>query len=260
MAKIYLHVLFLFISLIVFSQSIDSSNLPLLLIDTKGHAIIDDIKITASMKIISNGYNKMNYPADSGNVYNGLIGIEIRGRYSASLPQKPFGIETRDSSGDNLNVSLLDMPEENDWMLLANYNDKSFVRNALAFKLFRNMGHWVPRTKLCEVILNNEYLGIYNLTEKIKVDKNRINIDKIGTIHNSGNELTGGYVFSIDYYNESDSWKGSYAPQGYPNKEIFFVYNLPKPEDISSQQKIYLQNYVYNFEKNLYGKDLKTLT
>src|SRR5664279_2036697 len=110
-----------------------SSNLPIVIINTaQGAAIIDEPKITADMKIIFNGAGKRNYVTDPGNVYNGKIGIEIRGAYSASLPQKPYGIETRDASGNKFNVSLLGMPPENDWVLLANYNDKTFLRNLLS--------------------------------------------------------------------------------------------------------------------------------
>ena len=52
------------------------------------------------------------------------------------------------------------MPQENDWILIANYNDKTFLRNVLAFDLFEKMGHYAPRTKLCEVVINDLYSGI----------------------------------------------------------------------------------------------------
>ena len=146
-----------------------SSNLPIVIINTEHRvAIIDEPKITADMKIIYHEAGKRNFVTDSGNVYTGKIGIEIRGAYSASLPQKPYGIETRDASGNNLNVSLLGMPPENDWVLLANYNDKTFLRNLLAFDIFHKMGNYATHTRFCEVIVNNEYMGIYQLGEKIK--------------------------------------------------------------------------------------------
>ena len=67
-----------------------SSDLPVVVITTiAGEAIKNEPKITADMKIICNGEGKRNYITDQGNVYSGKIGIEIRGRYSASLPQKP---------------------------------------------------------------------------------------------------------------------------------------------------------------------------
>ncbi len=180
-----------------FSQvtGITSSNLPLVVINTNGKTILDASKIQATMKIIYNGAGKLNKTTDPGNIYNGNIGIEIRGAYSASLPQKPYGFETRDQSWNNLNVSLLGMPEENDWILLANYNDKTFMRNTLAFELFRKMGHYAPRARMVEVIVNNIYQGVYILTEKIKQDKGRVDISKLATKDISGDDVTGGYFF-----------------------------------------------------------------
>ena len=157
-----------------------SSDLPIVVITTSGgEEIPDEPKITADMKIIFNGIGQINKVDDPGNIYSGKVGIEIRGRYSSSLPQKPYGFETRDEEGNNLNVPILGMPEENDWILTANYNDKTFLRNFLAFELFRKMGHYAPRTVYCEVVVNGEYQGIYLLGEKIKQDKNRVDIARL---------------------------------------------------------------------------------
>jgi hypothetical protein len=71
------------------------------------------------MEIIDNGAGDCNSIHDSGNVYTGHIGIEIRGASSSGYPQKPYSLETRDSLGDNLNVPLLGMPAENDWLLIS---------------------------------------------------------------------------------------------------------------------------------------------
>lgn len=246
----------LLISIIVQSQSFVSTNMPLVLIETNGKTIPDGYKIPSKMKIIYNDLD-VNTLTDSGNVYTGDIGIEIRGSYSATLPQKPYGIETRDAVGNNLSVSLLGMPAENDWILLANYNDKSFVRNALAFRMFRDCGNYAPRTALCEVFVNGTYQGIYVLTEKIKTDKGRVNIKKLGTTDNDGDAVTGGYIFSVDYHENSDSWMGSFPPPGYPEKDVYYVYKFPKPDEITLQQKAYIRNFVYDFESVLYGSDFK---
>lgn len=233
---------------------LDSTNLPLVIINTNGKYIQDEPKVDTYMKIIYNesGYNK---PTDNGNIYDGNAGIEIRGAYSASLPQKPYGIETRDNLGQNLNVPIFHMPAENDWILLANYNDKVFIRNSLSFELFRKMGHYAPRTMHCEVIVNNSYEGIYVFTEKIKRDNGRIDIAELTPLENTGDDVTGGYVFKIDYYYDGNSWKSSYPAMGYPGKEVFFVYSYPAPEDISSQQKNYIRNFVNNFETTLYAQN-----
>ena len=95
MGKSYLFFIFLGISfcwnLKLFAQ-LDSTNLPLVIIETGGPPIIDEPKIDAYLKII---YNENGYSgkSDDPNIYDGQIGIEIRGRYSAWLPQKPYGFE-----------------------------------------------------------------------------------------------------------------------------------------------------------------------
>jgi hypothetical protein len=242
-----------------YKTSLVSTNLPLVVINTNGQTIADEPKITAELKIIHNGPSDLNHPSDAGNIYEGLCGIEYRGAYSQSLPQKPYGFETRDVQGINRNVSLLGMPAENDWILLANYNDKTFMRNTLAFHLFSTMGHYAPRTSICEVIVNDRYDGIYILTEKIKQDKNRVDIATLDEDDNAGDSLTGGYIFKTDYYDESNSWISNFSPPDRPDGRIHFVYSYPGPEVISTYQKDYLQHFVDTYETVLYSSDFDDL-
>jgi hypothetical protein len=234
--------------------TLDSTNLPLVLIDTGGKNIPDEPKITARMKVIDheNGFNK---PADTEVEYDGYIGIEIRGHSSAYYPQKPYNLETRDSLGNNLNVSLMGMPKENDWVLISNFNDKSFVRNILSFELFNRMGHYATRARLCEVMINSIYRGIYVFCEKIKPDKNRVNIVKLTPENNTENSLTGGYIISIDYHDGSDSWRSNYPAFYYPDKKVYYVYVDPKPDELTIKQKSYIQGFIRKAEGALYGNN-----
>ncbi len=235
-----------------------SSNLPIVVVTTKqGETINDEPKITADIKIIFNGEGIRNNISDSGNVYTGKVGIEIRGVYSASLPQKPYGFETRDISGNKLNVSLLGMPPENDWVLLANYNDKTFLRNVLAFDIFNKMGNYSTRTRFCEVVLNNEYQGIYLLGEKIKQESGRVDIAKLKTADNTGDNLTGGYIIKNDYYTATDRWKSNFSPLNKPGAEVYFVYYDPKPEVLTEQQKTYIQGFINTLETILYNPSFR---
>jgi hypothetical protein len=242
----------LFFSSTIFSQipGLSTSNLPLVLINTNGQVIQDASKISASMKLIYNGVGKLNTPTDVANIYNGNIGIEYQGGNIAT-EQNSFAFETRDASGGNLNVSLLGMPEENDWILLANFNDKTFARTALAFQLFRKLGHYAPRTQMVEVILNNEYQGIYILTEKIKQDKGRVDISKIANTDISGDNLTGGYIFKIDTYDATNSWQSNYTPTGHPEQTVHYVYDDPDLKDLVTQQQNYLKATINSFESVL---------
>ena len=235
----------------------DSTNIPLIMVNTNNQIIVDEPKINVDFKIIDNYPIGLNYPTDSGNVYQGIAGIEIRGSYSATLPQKPYGIETRDYQGNNNNVSLFGMPQENDWILIANYNDKTFLRNVLSFDLFEKMGHYAPRTKLCEVVINDIYNGIYVFTEKIKRDNGRVNIAKLDLDDNYGDSLTGGYIFRVDYWNQNNSWISNYNNPNFPNDAVRYVYNYPDYDEITIQQKNYIQSLVGDFEDALWGNDFE---
>ena len=238
-------------------QAPDSTNIPLIVINTNNQLIVDEPKINVDFKIIDNSPNSLNFPSDSGNIYNGTAGIEIRGSYSSTLPQKPYGIETRDIQGDNNNVPLFGMPQENDWILIANYNDKTFLRNILAFDLFTKMGHYAPRTRLCEVVIDSIYQGIYVFTEKIKRDDGRVDIAKLDLDDNYGDSLTGGYIFKVDYWNQNNSWTSFYNNPNFPNDNVHYVYNYPDYDEITAQQKNYIQTLVNEFEDALWSTDFE---
>ncbi|MBL7873571.1 MAG: CotH kinase family protein [Cyclobacteriaceae bacterium] len=233
------------------SPSFTSSNLPILVINTSGQTIVDEPKITASMGIIDNGEGVRNHVTDPFNNYEGKIGIEIRGSSSQSFPKKQYGIELRDAAGVGMSVPLLGMPAEEDWVLFAPYNDKSLMRDVLAYKLGRDLGWYAPRTRFCEVVLNGQYQGIYVLIEKIKRDKNRVDINKLNADEISGDNLTGGYIIKIDKESGSGNggWTSEFTP---PNRSgaqtIFFQYDYPKAADIVSQQKTYIKDFMANFE------------
>lgn len=229
------------------------SNLPIVLINTFSQTIVNEPKINANMKIIYNGPGITNYVTDPPTAYNNNVGIEIRGAFSASLPQKPYGFETRNTLMLQNDTTILGMPAEHDWCLLATYNDKVYVRNTLANKLFDQMGHYATRSQHCEVLINGQYQGIYFLSESIKRDANRVNISKLDTIDNAGIQLTGGYIIKNDYWDATNSWLLSYNPIDHPTFDVHLVYDYPKPDKITPQQKTYIQTYVNSLESALYS-------
>lgn len=232
-----------------------SSNLPIVIIDTYGQEIPDDPKLMVGMKIIDNASGERNYLTDTP-VHDGFAGIELRGSSSQQFPKKSFGFETWDSNGEELDVSLLGMPEETDWILNANYTDKTLMRNTLAYRLSQEMGHYATRHKYVEVVLNGNYHGVYIFSEKIKRDGDRVDIAKLTNTMNSGDPLTGGYIFKIDKQTGSggDGWISDYPPPAHPSGQtIFFQYEYPKSDVITPQQKEYISSYMDTFEGALAG-------
>jgi subtilisin-like proprotein convertase family protein len=235
--------------------SFSSSLLPIVVINTNGNTVADDPKVMADMGIIYNGPGIRNYMTDAPNAYNGKIGLEYRGNYSLSLPQKPYAFETWDATGATIDVPLLGMPAENDWLLLANYNDKSFARNILPFHLFDTMGHYATRSRLVDVVVNDEYQGIYLLNEKIKRDSNRVDVAKLLPTEVAAPDVTGGYILKIDYWDNTNSWQLNHSPIGFPGLDIHMVHVYPDMIDLVPQQTTYIHQYINDFENALYGSN-----
>jgi hypothetical protein len=235
------------------------SSLPVIKINTFEKEIPDEPRIKSFMEVsIPYPPHKKKFKNKSIE-YSGLINIELRGSTSQSYTKKSYNIETIDSVGNNLNVSLLNLPKENDWVLYGPYLDKSQIRNVLAYNLFGKMGHYSPGTKFCELILNDKYKGIYVLIEKIKIDKNRVNISKLTKNDDSGINLTGGYIVSIDKNLKGFIWCSSYTRHRSVGATYYNCY-YPKFEDSNEAQNKYIMNFFNSFEDNIYyNSDLSQL-
>lgn len=232
-----------------------SSNLPIFVINTNGQPIPSDEKIDADLGVIYNGEGVRNFLTDPYNHYNGKIGIEIRGSTSQMFPKKSFAIETRDSLGNDLDFPLLNFPSESDWVLYAPYSDKTLIRDVIAYKLSNQMGHYASRFKFCEVLLNGDYIGVYVLLEKIKRDKNRVDIKKLEPADSTGDALTGGYIVKIDKFDgeNNDGWISPFPPFEGAWQRIPYQFHYPKPDSIIPVQKIYIQNYISQFEALMFS-------
>ena len=231
-----------------------SSNLPIIKINTLGQSIPDDPKITARMQIIDNGAGNRNYVNDSVYTYDGYIGIEVRGSSSQMFPKKSFSVETRDSLGANLDISILGMPAENDWILNANYTDKTFLRNVMTYHLAEQMGHYASRTRYAEVFINGIYQGLYVFMEKIKRDANRVNISSLALNDTTGTAVTGGYILKIDKTTGSGTGGFNSAFPPYSGGATpYILYDYPEDIAIAPQQVNYIQAFVDSFESALHG-------
>lgn len=229
-----------------------TSNLPIVIIDTHGQTIQKDYEIVATMRVVDKP-NKLNHDSDTVFTYNGKIHLEFHGQssYYNDWPKKNYNVELIDENGENIDSALMGMPPGNDWVLYGPYNDKSLIRNALAYNLGRKMENYNPRTAFCELMLNNEYAGLYLLVEKIRRGKNRVDIAKLTGDDISGDELTGGYIVKIDkgdYY--EFGWSSPYTANG---KTVNFLWHYPKPQSIQPVQKNYIRNYITSFENALYS-------
>ena len=251
-SKIAFYGIVLAMAVPLFAQSYD---LPLIIVNTQnGQALQKGAdKIPATMSILDKGTNNV---ADSskGEKYN--IGIKIRGQTSADFPKKGYGIELKarpctnvaDTACHDTSLKVLGMPKNADWVFHGPYVDKTLIRNALAYWLYQRTGRYSSRFKFFELYLNGQYKGVYLLLEKIKRAKARVHIAKLKDEDVDGDEVTGGYVLSVDKV-ENNTTSGL-DKEGFKSKDGSpVVMRSPKKENTNKQQQQYIQNFFNSIEQ-----------
>jgi hypothetical protein len=259
---IYTILLFIF-CLPVTAQTFTDSNLPIFIITTDGGVSIpDEPGVLGNLKIIYRGSGQRNYVSDQNNPaylnYNGRIDIEIRGSSSQVSPKKNYGLTTlKADNTTNNNVSLLGMPAENDWILGGMVFDTALIRDYLCMNLSRKLGNYASRTEYCEVMVNNDYKGLFILEEKIKADDGRVDVLKIGTGDNTLPNLSGGYITKADKTTGGDSiaWT-MFSFQGSP---VDYIHVLPKPENASFYQTGYIKGEFTRLETAAKNNDISII-
>jgi hypothetical protein len=265
----YFLLAFLLVFINLNSQTFTDSNLPIVIITTDinpatslPYEIVDDPDVFGTMKIIKRPNGSRNYLTDQNTAallnYNGRLSIQIRGSSSQDLPKKGYKVTTLLADNvTNNNVPLLGMPAENDWILNGLAFDPSLMRDYLAYNLSRQMGNYAPRTQYCEVLINGEYKGLYLLQEKIKADSNRVNILEITTTDISGDNLTGGYITKADKTTGGDPV--AWTTIAYNGQDVNYIHDLPKPEDVTTEQDNYIYTQFTNLQTALTGNNMTLL-
>ncbi|HAY71671.1 MAG TPA: secretion system protein Por [Saprospirales bacterium] len=243
----------------VFAQTFSDSNLPIALIttdidpNTGSHYPIEGSEKTYGyLKIIFHPDGSRNSLADQYNPaflnYNGRMAIRVRGQSTQALPKKQFRLDTYESDNtSNNNVSLLGMPEENDWILNGLGFDPLMIRDRISYDISRNMGNFAARGVYCELMINGVYQGVYMLSENIKRDTDRLNIAEILPTENTQPAITGGYITKCDKLSEGDYVAWSYDT--HIGGWVDFVHDTPEPGEITTQQHNYIKS-VFDGLKN----------
>lgn len=167
-------------------------------------------------------------------VFEASMRIRGRGNSTWGMPKKPYRIKLDE------NASIFGLAPEKDWVLLANYSDKTLLRNSVAMELSRICGmKWTPTLISVEVYLNDEYIGVYSFTEHKEVAEGRVEIDVIGENDNGGEALTGGYYLEIEEaMDETTCFKSRF------DTPVMFQ----EPEVPTPQQLAYVKDLIDRFE------------
>lgn len=208
--------------------------IPQVYVTTEGGAGIYDKKnyVRGSIKVL-----------DSDHIYgqtkefSAPMGIRGRGNSTWGWPKKPWKVKLDEKA------EILGMPADKEWCLLANYADRTLVRNIVAMEISRMCGFaWTPRMRSVDVWLNDAYQGVYTFCEHKKVSSSRVNIDVVGEGDLDGEALTGGYYFEIEEnQDETTCW---WTSMGVPMM-------FSDPEEPAAEQLAYVKQYFDDFETAL---------
>lgn len=185
---------------------------------------------------------------------------KIRGRGNSTWGQikNPYKIQFTDDASYASIPDFLGMKKNRNWALLADYFDRSLLRNKLAFSLgsssvFSDGLKWTPSGQHVEVYLNDDYVGVYLLTEDIRIDPARLNIRKMSSSL-TANQVDGGYLaevdFRLDCYNQGEINLQLVTPQGVP-----ICIKTPDESAITQNQLAFIRNLLVGTEQDLYAND-----
>jgi CotH protein len=159
--------------------------------------------------------------------FAGEVEIRTRGRWSQRFPKKSYAVEIRD--GD---AAPLGLPADDDWILYAAYNDRTLIRNVLAYDTARRMGRYAARTRFVELRLNGRYHGVYVLMEKLELG--RVRGDFLLEMTSPGQALR-----------KDPSFR---TPRGRP-----VVWADPERDDLPRGRALAIRDRVARAERALYG-------
>ena len=152
--------------------------------------------------------------------------IKGRGNTTWGYHKKPYAIKLDSKE------QVLGMPKHKRWVLLANYLDKTCIRNSIAFEISKRSSgiDWTPRGYHVDVVLNGVFMGNYYLCEQIKADENRVNLPD------------GGYLLEIDKnYDEVNKFYSPYYERPFMVKE-------PDEDELTPAAFEYIKNHVTEVE------------
>ena len=194
-------------------------------------------------------YDKVNYIESvvtilgaDGSVLRDSAGVRLRGNASMNFPKKPYRIKFA-----NKHKVLGSPANAKNWTLINNYGDKTLMRNIVAFHV--SEAARMPYTPFCravDVMVNGEYKGCYQLSDKIEVKKGRVEVQEMEPADLSGDALTGGYLWEVDAY--------AYDEQVYfyTSRNIGVSVHSPKDDEIQQAQLSYIRSYYQTLEDKAY--------
>ena len=169
------------------------------------------------------------------------VEMKIRGRGNSTWglhPKKPFQMKLSDKA------EFLGMPNDKKWLFLAEYSDKTMLRNKMSFEMgYLSNLDWTPQGRFAEVYINDEYNGTYNITQKVEESDNRVPLGDTG------------YLLELDQLSRLDP-DDVYFESVITDK---FLVNIKEPNlDLDSTEYVYIKTLINDFENAMLGSTTMT--
>jgi hypothetical protein len=177
-------------------------------------------------------------------LHEGALEIRGRGFSTWTMPKKPYRLKLGAST------ALLAMPANRHWVLLANYSDKTLMRNDIAFEFSRLLGmEYSPRARYVDVELNGAYQGLYQLVEHVRIASERVNIPELKSSDTSATSISGGYLIEVD-----ERWGEDFCFQSGATPMVFCLSNPETLNDPAwAKQKAYIQDYMRQVDESIFS-------
>ena len=239
-----------------------NSNLPIIVIDTLGVTIPNDPanKTPAHCRAVIIDTDPVTGRADITGPEHFEGWGQIRRRGESTYGQGHYALEIQDEYHNDKDVSLLGMPAESDWILSYDVIDYSMMKNEIAFRWFRDMGHYAPRQRYVELYLNtgggkisiDDYKGLFMLREKIKRGDNRVDIARLDASHNLEPKVSGGYIIKNDKEDTGDTVLNlETSPYGIVLDGVTSIVE-PNPLEVTGPQIDWIEDYMNEFHAVLW--------
>ena len=219
------------------------TKLPLLVVNTENSKLPadkdKDTQVKSNILIVKDG------KVDT----KGSGTLKYRGNSTLDPAKKSFRLKFDEKT------NILGLPAKaKKWVLFANMYDKTLLRNRIGYEMSRIFGlKYTPACSHVGMIVNGDYKGNYLLCDQIDVNENRVDITKMDSSATNEPEITGGYLIEGDAFAEKE-------PLYFKTKQgILFCIKYPNSDDITSQQKSYIENYFNKVEAEIYENKLDNI-
>ena len=221
------------------SQLYQVTNLPLVVMHTEKEAAVNSKTVyrPGIATIISD---------DGHAVLSDSMDVRGRGNGTWTLEKKPYKLKFKKKH------RVLGLPAKaKKWVLLANHQDKSLMRNLVSFEMSKQIGmRYTPAGTPVDVVLNGEYMGNFDIYDQMEVKKNRIEVTEMTPNDNDYPNITGGYLIELDGYAGKEPVKFYSATYNAP-----LTVHYPEPDNITQQQLTYIKSHYDEMERRIFSDD-----